>query len=67
MISRRVISALEPLIVCGVVVSLALVGLRSLSTVISRNVQPLATVALVPEEPTPVALANDESRPSTNR
>ena len=67
MISRRVISALEPLMVCGIVVPLALVGLRSLSTVISRNVQPLASVALVPEEPTPVALANDESLPTTNR
>ena len=63
--SCRVVSAFEPMIVWGIVVSLSLVGLRSVGTLISRHVQPLASVGLASEEPTPVALANDESR--TNR
>ena len=67
MMSRRVLSALEPMIVFGLVVALTLVGFRGMSTVISRHVQPLTSLALVPEEPTPVALANDESLPTTNR
>ena len=65
--SHRIISALESLFVFGLVVSLTLVGFQSLSTVISRSVQPLAAVVLVPEEPTLFALAEDESQPTTNR
>ena len=64
---QRVISALEPLFVCGLVLTVALVGLSTLSTMISRHVQPLASVALAPEEPAPIAVANDESRPTKNR
>lgn len=67
MMSRHVLSALEPMIVFGLVVSLTLVGHQSLSTAISHHVQPLTSLALVPEEPTPVALAKDESLPTTNR
>jgi|GEM_PF-2694971 len=65
--SRRVLSGLEPLLVCGLIVAIALVGFQCLSTVISHNVRPLASLALVPEEPTAVAMATDDSRPTTNR
>ncbi len=65
--SSRVISALEPLIVFGLVAAFALVGFQSVSTLISRNVQPLASLALVPEESTPVAMAKVESPATTNR
>ncbi len=65
--SSRVISALEPLIVFGLVAAFALVGFQSVNTLISRNVQPLASLPLVPEEPTPVALALEEPQTTTKR
>ncbi len=65
--SSRVISALEPLIVLGLVAAFALVGFRGVNTLISQNVQPLAALPLVPEEPIPVALAQDESATTTSR
>ena len=47
MMSRSVLSAHEPLIIFGLVVSLTAVGNKALGTVITPKVKPLAT--LVPD------------------
>ena len=65
--SRRVNSALEPIIILGILVSFAILGIKSMGALISRNVLPLASVPLIPEEPTPVALAQDESLTTKKR